>query len=105
MKSWSPKGPGETYPVGMDFGPVLSSVIPSGQSLSSATCSISIYSGNDPSPSSVLSGSPTVSGTTAFQTVTAGLDGTTYQLTFTGTSSSGLVLQGSAILPVQTVYP
>lgn len=104
-KSWTPKGPSETYPVGMDFGPVLASCVPQGQTLVSATCTITVNTGNDPTPSTVLSGVPSVSGTVAYQTVTGGLAGTTYQLLFTGTSSSGLVLQGSSILPVQTVYP
>ena len=104
-KSWSAKGPSETYPVGIDFGPVLAACIPQGQTLASATCTITVYSGNDANPTAVLSGSPSILGTVAYQTVMGGLAGTAYQLLFTGTSSAGLVMQGAAVLPVQTIYP
>ena len=75
---------GEKTPIGFDFA----SKLLVGEVLVSATCSISVWSGIDTAPSSVLSGTPTVSGTKAYQIVTGGIAGCIYKITCTGTTSA-----------------
>ena len=98
MKSWSPKDPSETYPVAFDF----SAVVPTGETISSSTWTATVVSGNDSSPSSLLYGSPVISGGTVKQTVTGGNSGVTYSLKASITTSGGSTFLGVALLPVQT---
>ena len=101
MQNWSPKDPAETYAIAMDF----TALVPSGQSISSSVWTCSVYSGNDPSPSSVLTGGPTTSGYTVSQGVTGGLNGTSYAIRVQITTSAGYVFVGTAVLPVITQTP
>ncbi len=70
--------------IGFDFASKLSI----GEALTAASCAIEVWSGIDASPSSVLSGTPTVSGTKAYQTVVGGISGCLYKITCVGTTSA-----------------
>ena len=71
-----------------------------GETIASAICSATVYSGTDASPSTILSGSASISGTKVIQKVTGGVLGVTYLLLCTATTSAGQSLQLSAYLCV-----
>jgi hypothetical protein len=87
---------GETTSVSFNF---LSRLAVS-ETLSTATVTASVYSGVDASPSAIVSGSASISGSTVTQLVTAGTSGVTYVLLCTVTTSTGQTLQQSALLSV-----
>lgn len=66
-----------------DFSPVIRST----ESIVSATSSVEVKEGTDPSPSSILIGTPIVSGTLVAQRISDGLDGVIYRLEVTATTS------------------
>lgn len=51
-----------------------------GETLASAALSVSVFSGVDPAPEDILSGSPVVEGTRVTQKFTGGVLGTTYRV-------------------------
>lgn len=51
------------------------------ETISSASVTATVYSGTDASPSAIISGAATISGTKVTQTITAGTIGVTYILT------------------------
>lgn len=79
-----------------DFNPVLGT----SETLSTATCSIIVQQGTDPSPSSMLSGSPVISAGKATQRVLGGLDEVTYRLIMTVTTNQGNTLTLTGDLPI-----
>lgn len=79
-----------------DFAPELSV----GETLSTPSVSVSTYSGVDASPSAVLSGTATVSGTTVTQKLTGGIVGNIYQVSVVVYSSLGQVLTAQAFLAI-----
>lgn len=74
---------GETYTVEVDFATVLN-----GATISSGAVTAAVYTGTDASPSAIISGSATVSGTKIQQKITGGVAGVVYRLTFTATLAS-----------------
>lgn len=94
------KNSGETKNLVFDFAGRLAI----GESVSSATTVATVYSGTDSTPSAVINGAATCSGTKATQSVKAGTVGVTYLLTCTAVTSASqtLVLTGFlAVLPGQ----
>ena len=79
-----------------DFSPIMAS----GETISSADCVVQVKEGSDPSPSSIMVGSPVVSGQTAAQRISGGLDGVIYRLEMTATTSLTNVYTIVADLPV-----
>lgn len=71
-----------------------------GETISSATVTCTVYSGTDATPSSVISGVATISGTKVTQLVTAGVLGVIYLLTCAATTSAGQILELQAFLPI-----
>mgnify|MGYP001586745624 CR=1 FL=1 len=65
------------------------------ETLTAITTSIVVSSGTDATPSAVLDGLPTTSGSVATQVVTAGVSGVIYLINFNGTTSAGneLIIQ------------
>ena len=55
--------------------------LPITETISSASVTATVYSGTDASPSAIISGAATISGTKVTQTITAGTIGVTYILT------------------------
>ena len=94
------KDPSETVTITFMFG----SEILVGETITGQTVTCVLLSGpatsEDPTPSAVLNGVPTVSGTNVMQSVTGGLDQNVYFLKCTATLSSGRVLVRKASLPI-----
>ena len=78
---------GETYPAEFNFGLYLAV----GETISGATSTATVFAGSDPSPSSILDGSPTISGTVVTQKVYGGVSGVIYNVTVVVTTSAGNV--------------
>ena len=79
-----------------DFSPIMSS----SETISSATCTIEVKEGTDPTPSSIKVGSPAISGQQVAQRITGGLDGVIYRVEMTATTSLTNVYTIVADLPV-----
>ena len=79
-----------------DFSPIMAS----GETISSASCVIQVKEGSDPSPSSIMVGSPVISGQTVAQRISGGLDGVIYRVEMTATTSLTNVYTIVADLPV-----
>jgi hypothetical protein len=60
-----------------------------------------VVDGTDASPSAILSGSPSISGSIVKQTLTGGSAGVTYKVQFTVTTSLGRTLVSCASLKVE----
>lgn len=71
-----------------------------GVTLSAPVVTATVYSGTDASPSSIISGSASVSGTIVSQKITAGTEGVTYTLVWQATSSDGQTLIMTGFLVV-----
>ncbi len=79
-----------------DFSQVLS---PS-ETISTATCSVIVMNGIDPSPSAILSGAAVIVNKTASQRVANGISEVTYRLEMTITTSQGNTYVGIGDLPI-----
>ena len=74
--------------------------IPAGDSISTASVTAAVYSCTDASPSSLISGSASSSGTRVTQKLTGGVEGVVYQLTWSVTTAAGLVLKKPTLLAI-----
>jgi hypothetical protein len=72
MAAWQTKDPSETFLVDFDFSASLAAI-------TTKTVTVEVESGVDASPSSLLSGDPTVSGLIVQQRVTTGVPGCRYR--------------------------
>lgn len=72
----------------------------SGDSISSATSGISVFSGTDSNPSSMLLDSVTIHGDVCGQRIKEGIPGNVYQVVISATTAKGLVLHKVARLAV-----
>jgi flagellar biosynthesis protein FliR len=80
---------GETISISFNF---ISNLAVS-ENLNTATVTCTVYSGVDASPSSVISGAASVSGTSIIQLITGGVAGVIYKLLCTATTFAGQILQ------------
>jgi hypothetical protein len=71
-----------------------------GETISTATCTCSVYTGVDPSPLSMISGAATVSGTVVSQLVIGGVLGVIYEFLTTVTTSLGQKIELAGYLAV-----
>lgn len=94
--SWQPKQASATKSYIFDFISDLSV----GETISGATVTATVWSGTDPSPSSIISGAASISGTQVSQKLTAGVAGNIYAVTCTATTSLSQTLVRSAYLVV-----
>ena len=97
----APKYSGETTNVVFDF----TSRLGVSETISSAATVATVYSGVDASPSAMVSGSASISGTQVTQLITAGVTGVVYNLQCTVVTSLGQTLQQQgflAVLPTTT---
>ena len=78
----------------------FSSLLASGETISTQTVVATVYSGTDASPSSIVSGSASASGAIVTQKITAGTVGVLYELMCTITTSASQTLQLCGILAV-----
>ena len=73
---FAPKLLDETSAYQFDF----SSLLGVGETISTAACTASVYSGTDPTPSLVVSGAASISGSMVTQLFTAGVLGVIYEV-------------------------
>lgn len=71
-----------------------------GETISSASVTAAVYSGSDPSPGSIVSGTSSISASVVTQAITGGVLGVTYKLTCTALTSAGQTLLQSGFLCV-----
>jgi hypothetical protein len=75
------------------------------ETILTATCTCNVYTGTDPSPSSMIDGVALVTGTVVSQLVTGGVVGTIYELLASVTTSLGQTLELSGYLAVVPDLP
>lgn len=92
-----PKLVGETATVRFDF----ISRLAVGETISTKSVVATVYTGVDATPSAVISGAASSSGTVVSQLVTGGVAGVIYQLVCTITTSAGQTLQLAGLLVVR----
>ena len=71
-----------------------------GETISSASTTATVYSGTDASPSAIIRGAASISGSTVSQKITAGTEGVTYLLLCSATTSTGQILKISGYLVI-----
>ena len=76
-----------------------------GETLLTATVVSSVYSGVDPTPSAIRSGSPVIDGNRVDQMMRGGVEGCVYELLCTATTSLGQTLQQSTYFYVEPHLP
>lgn len=96
MLSLVPKTPSETRTQVFEF----LSLLGTGETVSSATVTVTVWSGVDANPSALKSGATTCSGTRVTQTFTGGLEGVIYLITVLGTTSLSQVVSLQSLLAV-----
>jgi hypothetical protein len=89
------KASGETIPLVVNFSDRLQY----GETINGASCSVTVLSGVDGSPSSML-GSLSYTSTTVTQVITGGVIGVTYMVIFvvTGTASHNYIKEGRLVV-------
>lgn len=85
--------------VGWDFTDMVSP----GETIVSAVVTCEVYSGSDPNPSAVLSGSPQISGLLILHQVVGGVRGTQYHLRCEVQLSPWGALTQASLMPVMRV--
>jgi hypothetical protein len=78
----------------------FSGALGSSETITSANCVVEVKDGVDASPSSILSGSPSISGSVVTQKITGGLNGVTYRVEMSATSNTGNVYTIVGDIPV-----
>lgn len=76
---FSDKKVGERISVGIDFVRLLKG----GEIIASATASLSVLDGTDPTPAALLDGAAAIDGTTVWQVLQGGVADTYYTIEFT----------------------
>lgn len=99
VPSFSNKQTDETVVLTFDFKNVLAT----GETIQNATWSVTVYKGTDASPENILTGSPGISGNKVNHTVTAGVNGVTYEIKCQITTSANQVIDGIGKLLVKNV--
>ena len=92
----SSKLTGDTVPVTFDY----LSRLQTGDTISSAAFGASVFSGVDASPSSIISGSATISGSKVTQKITGGVAGTIYKINGVAITAAGYTLTLIGYMPV-----
>lgn len=87
---------GSSYTQTFDF----ISALAVSETISTQVVTCTVYSGTDASPSSMISGSASASGTIVSQLITAGTEGVMYYLKCTITTSAGQTLVMTGFLAV-----
>jgi hypothetical protein len=93
---FSPKRTGETIALTFDFVNVLGST----ETISAAAWSVEVVEGTDASPSSMIQGAESISGTKVTQLITGGINKVVYRMVCQADTSIGQEIQGTALLEV-----
>lgn len=98
MNTLPSKDPNEVVPLTFDFSEYLTG----GEALTGTpTITVETYSGVDATPANLIYGSPTVTGDRIKQAVRLGVDGVTYLVRASSTTTAGNVYALGALLPVK----
>jgi hypothetical protein len=92
---------GETLSLNFDFAAQLEV----GETISTKTVIATVYSGTDASPSSIISGAATSSGSVVSQKITSGVLGVIYELVCQVTTSAGKTCQQTGLLAIVPASP
>ena len=95
-----PKLTGETRNYQWDFTGSLAL----GETVITATVTAAVWSGNDATPSALISGSAAVASPLVTQLVTGGVAGTIYKLVCAAVTSAGQTIDGYGLLAVLGDY-
>lgn len=76
-------------------------LLEAGETITSVSVLVSIFTGEDPDPTHILDGSPTVTGTLVEQTVKLGVPGVIYQLVFLATTDQDNVYERECRLAIR----
>lgn len=90
------KLPGAKVPLTFDF----TSELAAGETIGTKSVGATVYSGTDPVPSGIISGSASSSGQKVTQNVSGGVLGVTYMMLCTITTSAGQTLQQAGFLSI-----
>lgn len=93
-----PKRPGEEYPLSFNFSAELGT-------LTEATVTVDVLYGEDATPSAILSGTVTLSGTSALQRITGGVPGCVYGITCSATDATTSTYELRAVLSIVSDTP
>lgn len=77
----------------VDYGHNFKNNVPSGDTITDQDASISVKSGTDANPDTMITASASASGTIVRQRVTGGVGGVVYCLVFQATLSGGQILE------------
>ena len=94
--SLNSKYPSEILNATFDFTSSLATT----ETISTKACTASVYSGSDPSPSSLIAGAATSSGAIVTQKVIGGIVGVIYEISCVVVTSAGQTLQQTGYLPI-----
>lgn len=72
-----------------------------GETVATAACSATVWSGTDATPSTIISGLPTISNNIVSQKVVAGLPGVIYQISCAVRTSSNNIMINEAKLAIR----
>lgn len=100
-QDFAPKLQGATISLTFEFLSELAAT----ETISTQSVTCTVWSGVDASPSSMISGSASASGTQVTQKITGGVVGVVYYLLCTITTSAGQTLQQAGFLAVITNVP
>jgi hypothetical protein len=81
----------------------FTSVLLTGETVTTATCVATVLTGTDASPSAIVSGTPVTVGSKVSQRIIGGLDQVTYRLAMTIVTSGGNTYVAVGDLPVTSV--
>lgn len=101
MTELASKLAGEIKSYSVDFADVL----PLGVTISTKTVTASVYSGTDASPSAIISGVATSSGSVVTQKIAAGTLGVIYTLLWAITTSDSQTLHKTTLLAIAPSIP
>ena len=76
-----------------------------GETITTANCFASVYTGTDPSPQSIVNGPATINGTSVIQSFTDGIEGNIYEVACLITTSLGQSLSLAAYYAIPTILP
>jgi len=96
MPFFSPKRTGESLIITFDFKKILVT----GETISTSTWSVGVRTGSDSSPSSMISGSPSIVGSQVSHKIIGGVDSTVYQIVCSVSTSLGQIIEGVGLLHV-----
>lgn len=98
LAQFPPKNTAETKNLVFDF----ISQLAIGETISSASCASSVWTGTASAAANIISGSSSISGTKVTQAVAGGTNGTIYNITCTIVTSAGQTLTMMGLLAVIT---